>query len=176
MLTLLANLPLPVTPSVLPDGYAVREMDREDLEAVGRLYFEANEPGVACATLGEAVDDIVASFDGEYGEFWFEASPVVLHGDDPVAAVMTVRRAPWDDVPDCPFIIELFTDRAHRRQGLACHLITSAAETIRSAGETAVALRVDAANGPARRLYGSLGFAVFSGTDGRGPTLLAPMS
>ena len=165
MITLLGHLPLPATPSVLPDRYVLREMRREDLEAVGRLYFEAYDPGVACATLEEAVDDTVASFDGDYGEFWFEASPVILHGDEVVAAVMTVRRAPWDDVPDCPFIIELFTDRAHRRQGLARHLIASVVETIRSAGGTAVALRVDEANIPARRLYGSPGLEVFSGID-----------
>ncbi len=165
MITLLGRLPLPATQSDLPDGYVVREMRRGDLEAVGRLYFEAYDPGVACSTLEEAVDDIVASFDGVYGEFWFEASPVILHGDQVVAAVMAVRQAPWDDVPDGPFIIELFTDRAHRRQGLARHLITLAAETVRSAGETAVALRVDGANTPARRLYGSLGFEVFTAFD-----------
>ena len=92
-------------------------------------------------------------------------TPVVLHGDEPVAAVMTVRRAPWDDVPDCPFIIELFTGRDHRLRGLARYVITSAAETTWSAGETAVALRVDEANGPALGLYTSLGFEVFSAFD-----------
>lgn len=165
MATLIWSMSAPLKLVPLPDGYTVREMRREDLEAVGRLYFEAYDPGVACATLEEAVADIVASFDGVYGEFWFEASPVILHGHELVAAVMTVRRAPWDDVPDCPFIIELFTDRTYRRQGLARHLITATAKTMWSAGETAMALRVDQANTPARRLYGSLGFEVFSGLD-----------
>jgi len=51
MITLLGRLPLTATQSDLPDRYVVREKRREDLEAVGRPYFEAYDPGVVCATL-----------------------------------------------------------------------------------------------------------------------------
>jgi ribosomal protein S18 acetylase RimI-like enzyme len=158
MVTFAARLSTPVDPAPLEVGYTARAVRPDDARELGELYFDAYDPGVASATLDEAIDDIVASFGGEYGELWFEASPLVLHGAEVVAAVMTVRRATWDDVPDCPFIIELFTARSHRRRGIARHLVTSTMTTLRAAGESAVALRVGSANTAARGLYTALGF------------------
>lgn len=81
-----------------------------------------------------------ASFDGDYGSLWLEAFPVIEHHGRIVAATMTVRRAPWHQVPDCPFIIELFTDRTRRFR--ARRLVRLWAATVSSAGETRLALRV----------------------------------
>ncbi|NOX24318.1 MAG: GNAT family N-acetyltransferase [Actinobacteria bacterium] len=142
-----------------PQGLVVRPSKAADLQQLGTLYFEAYEPGIACDSLDEATDDIKASFDGEYGEYWYEASPVVEADGCIVSAVMTVRRAPWDDTPDCPFIIELFTARDHRRRGLARLLIRHCLVIAHRSGETAVALRVAEDNTPARALYQSLGFS-----------------
>src|SRR5690606_29068311 len=106
----------------------------------------------------EAEAGIAASFDGAYGELWLDASPCAVIGGQLVAAAMTVRRTPWDDVPDGPFVIELFTAREWRRRGLAATLLGVVAQRVSASAAHSVSLRVDVANLPARRLYGRLGF------------------
>ncbi|MGI8405594.1 MAG: GNAT family N-acetyltransferase [Thermomicrobiales bacterium] len=144
--------------SDLPPGYRHRPMCAEDIPALGNLYFAAYDPGVACDTLEEAVADIRASFAGEYGNLWLEASPVVTWNDQIVAAIMTVRRAPWNDVPECPFITELFIDRSHRRRGLARTLLMASLKAAYEHEESAIALRVDPSNDAALTLYAAAGF------------------
>lgn len=167
LLTLIAAVD-GIAPSAVqpPAEYEVRPCQPSDAEVLGRLYFEAHEPGVACETLEEAVADIRASFDGAYGPLWPAASLAVDCGGKLVAAVFTVRRVPWDDTPDCPFIIELFTARAFRRRGLARVLVNRCLVAATHAAEPAVALRVDAANAAARSLYESLGFRVWTTVKG----------
>jgi ribosomal protein S18 acetylase RimI-like enzyme len=138
------------------------------MPALGRLYFEAYEPGEACASLAEAEADIRAAFAGEYGELWPAASLVAISGGSVsggsvsggsvsggsvVAAIQVVRRAPWPDTPDCSFAIELFTDRAYRRRGLGRALVLGA-----MAVTGQLALRVSPDNTAALALYRSLGF------------------
>lgn len=142
----------------LPGGYGVGPVRRSDAEALGRLYFDAYPPGVVGETVAEAIADIHATFEGAYGDLWPEGSGAIVHDGAPVAAILTVRRAPWDDTPDGPFVIELFTDRAHRWRGLARRLVGDCLTAARDAGEEAVGLRVDAENVAARALYASLGF------------------
>lgn len=122
------------------------------------LYFDAYDPGIASETYDEALGDVQASFDGHYGCYLFEASPVIEHQGEVVAAIMVVQRAAWDDTPDCPFIIELFTSRGHRRLGLGRHLLSSAMTTLEAAGERAVALRVSSENRRALNLDRSVHF------------------
>ena len=161
LITLITHLEGHDPPGAVPPlaGFDVRPCGPSDLHQLGGLYFEAYDPGIACDTLDEAIADIEASFQGDYGEFWYQASPVIEANGRIVSAVMTVRQAPWDDTPDGPFIIELFTARDYRRRGLARLVIRHCLNTIRQAGETTVALRVAANNTPARNLYQSLGFA-----------------
>lgn len=158
-LTLIADVADIALPGIaLPERYVLRPPAAADISALGRLYFAAYGPGEACDTHEEAVADMSAAFDGDYGELWVEASPVIELEGAIVAAIQVVRRAPWPDVPDCPFIIELFVDRPHRREGLASRLVSEAAQTVRERGEAALALRVMEANAPARALYAALGF------------------
>ncbi len=105
--------------AILPHGYVVRTVQPTDIPALGRLYFASYPPAMLEATAEEAHEDIVATFAGDYGELWLEASPVIEASGEVVCAVLTVRRAPWEDVPSCPFVIEVVTDVAHRRRGLA---------------------------------------------------------
>jgi N-alpha-acetyltransferase 10/11 len=156
----------PVSPAIIeaaPTAIVVID-DRGDIDELGRVYFEAYDPGTSWPTVEQATADVRSAFEGEYGELWKEASQVVALDDAVVAAVLTVRRPPWDDTPDCPFIIDLFTDRAHRRRGLARALIGSVLSQAASAGESGVALRVRPDNMPALDLYGSLGFRVWNAT------------
>ena len=142
----------------LPRRHKLRQSYPSDLGDLGRLYYESYPPGAAADSLADATADVVAAFGGDYGEFWFEASLLVVRRRHPVAAIMTVRRAPWEDVPDGPFVIELFTHPDHRRQGFARHLIDATASFVASQGERRLSLRVSKTNAPARRLYRSMGF------------------
>lgn len=97
-------------------GINVRTPSPLDTIALGVLYFDSYPPGIADSTPEEATADIAASFAGDYGELWLEASPVAATDDGLVGAVLTVRQAPWSDTPDGPFVIELFTAPDHRRK------------------------------------------------------------
>lgn len=138
-----------------------------DLEAIARLYFDSYPPGVASATLDEAIDDVRLSFDGGYGDYWHGASPVLERTSEIVGAVMTVRRPIWEDVADRPFIIEVLVDPGHRRQGVARALVSEALRVVEREGEEAVSLRVAADNHTALSLYASLGFVEDPSRTGR---------
>ncbi|MGH2562025.1 MAG: hypothetical protein ACRDJH_23445 [Thermomicrobiales bacterium] len=70
----------------LPADFAMRPCRLSDTQSLGRLYYEAYEPGVAAATLDEAVADIRACFDGAYGDLWPAASLAIHRGDTLAAA------------------------------------------------------------------------------------------
>ncbi|CAN5890547.1 hypothetical protein BH23ACT5_BH23ACT5_03360 [soil metagenome] len=163
LVTLISTSPVPIPAPELAPGYSVRPLDHSDVAEMGRLYFESYPPSVACANLEAATTDIRASFHGDYGELWWEASPVVTHSTGLAAAIMTVHRGPWEGTPGCPFVIEVFTDHAHRRRGLARALLVDCLRTTSSAGEPSVALRVDPANTAATALYEPLGFVLWEG-------------
>ena len=122
-----------------------------DAVALGRLYFEAYEPGVAAESEQDALDDINLTFEDGYGVLTPTLSRLAWADDQLVGALLVVERAPWPDTPDCPFIIELFTAPTHRRQGIAKLLLNQCA------GAT-VALRVQDNNTPALALYRNAGF------------------
>ncbi len=137
--------------------YSLRPSCDLDLDRIGSLYFRSYEVGEACETEDEAIADVAASFAGEYGEYLHAASPVAVIGTEIVAAAMTVECATWDDVPSCPFLIELFTREDHRRRVLATALVCTAAAEIAPIASQ-IALRVQNENEPALALYASLGF------------------
>lgn len=118
---------------------------------------------MACESLEGAIEDIEASFNGEYGVMVKSASLVTVDGSSLIGAVMTVHRPPWEGLPDCPLIIELFVDRGHRRRGIACGLVQRAMASLSDEGEYHVALRVDPDNSPAMRLYDIIGFEEWPG-------------
>lgn len=164
-LLLQATLTAPAPPRPLPPGYTFRPPTPDDAPALADLYSAAYPPGIACATLAEALEDIRATFAGDYGDLWPDASALIEHihsastgAPTLAAAVLTVHRAPWDDTPDCPFIIELFTATAHRRRGLARIALTHVHNVAVTSDATAIALRVAADNAPAINLYRTLGF------------------
>ena len=149
----------PAEPPLLPTAYLLRACEPADIDSLGALYFHSYDPGQACADVAEAVAGIRAAFAGEYGELWPEASLVVLAPDRRIAAaIQVVRRAPWPDTPDCPFVIELFTGREHRRRGIARSLLLAALAVAAEAGQPQLALRVASDNRPALELYRGLGF------------------
>ena len=159
LLTLILDVGKTVAPRPLPTGYSVRELRSKDAEELGRLYFASYDPGLASADVEEAIGDIRATFGGAYGDPWEEASLAATSGGDVVAAVLTVHRAPWDDTPRCPFVVEIFTDRAHRRRGVASHLLERCLAEVAAHEEArALALRVRSTNEAALALYSAFGF------------------
>ena len=164
-LLLLAPLTTPLAPPPPPPRYTLRLPTPEDASALAALYFAAYPPGVACATLAEAEEEIRATFAGDYGAIRADASALIAHrppgrtaAPTLAAAILTVHRAPWEGTPDCPFVIELFTAPAHRRQGLARIALSYVRNAALASGGAAIALRVAADNTPALALYRSLGF------------------
>lgn len=153
----------PVMLRMLAPGYTLRACQSADSPALGRLYFACYPEGVIESTPEEAYEDIERTFGGGYGDLWLAASPLIEAGGEPVCAALTVHRAPWEDVPVCPFIVEVFTANAQRRRGLASAAIAHILTVARAAGEVQVSLRVDDDSVAARALYARLGFHSWQG-------------
>jgi GNAT superfamily N-acetyltransferase len=131
-----------------------------DVRALADLYLRAHESQTQ--TFNDAFTEMSSAFDGTWGVLWPEASPAAWKGQELVAVVQTVHRPSRDsmpDAPDCPWLIDVFTDPRYRRTGLARGLIAVACEVMQAAGEDRVGLTVDDDNIPAVTLYKSLGFA-----------------
>ena len=159
MVTLIAR----TTPLERELKTASRTVEESDLPRLGELYFTAYEPGVAGESLQAAMDTMHASLSGRYGQFLPKASHVALDESGKiVAAVIVVERAIGDDTPDAPFILELITDRDHRRRGLAEDLVLATMDTLFNDGQQEVALRVEETNSAALALYLSLDFRRWS--------------
>jgi ribosomal protein S18 acetylase RimI-like enzyme len=102
---------------------------------------------------------MAASFTGDYGPLRLDLSLVACDRERRlVSAIQVVRRAPWDDTPPGPFVIELFTSPDHRRRGLGRHLLTEALRGAADSAETVIGLRVESENTAAVALYRDLGF------------------
>ncbi len=159
MVTLIAR----TTPLERELKTASRTVEESDLPRLGELYFTAYEPGAAGESLQAAMDNMRTALNGKYGQFLPKASHVALDDSGKiVAAVLVVDRAIGDDTPEAPFIIELITDRDHRRQGLAEDLVLATMDTLFNEGQERVALRVETSNSAALALYLSLDFRRWS--------------
>lgn len=155
MVTLIAK----TTPLERELKISSRTVQPTDLARLGELYFTAYDAGIAGDSIEVALADMQASMEGKYGQFLPDASHVALDETGKiVAAVLVVERAVGDDTPDSPFIIELITDRQHRRRGLAEDLVLATLDTLFNDGQKDVALRVESTNSAALALYLSLDF------------------
>ncbi len=140
---------------------ASRTVQDTDLQRLGELYFSAYDAGAAGAgeNLSAAMSNMRSAMEGKYGQVLHEASHVALDDDgEIVAAILVVDHFNGDGAPDAPFIIELITDRSHRRRGLAEELVLATMDTLFNEGRHNVALRVEATNSAALALYLSLNF------------------
>lgn len=144
----------------MPAGVTVRPIAQADVPALAALYLRAHEP--RAHSPAAAVAEMRSAFDGTWGVLWPAASPSAWTGSQPVAVVQTVRRPARElmpGAPDCPWIIEVFTDPRHRRAGLARGLLAAACGVMQAHGEERAGLTVDTANTAAVALYRSLGFS-----------------
>jgi GNAT superfamily N-acetyltransferase len=149
--------PAPPLPSIPDDLDPVGCLD-VSVESLGDLYYSAYQPPDRAETREAAIAEMLATLGGEYGQLMAEASPVLARQGQPVAVVQTVIRAPWHDVQDGPFVIELFTAHDRRGEGLGRYLLTRAVSAAQDAGEARIGLRVHSDNQRAVELYRALGF------------------
>jgi ribosomal protein S18 acetylase RimI-like enzyme len=141
----------------LPWGYEVRSLQKDDAPALAELYLAAY-PSEIVRDLAAAREEMQRTFEGEYGPLVAGLSPAITTTGRLVATVMTVAQAPWPDTPAGLFVIEVITDPAHRRQGLAKAGLGWVATRAQKHGFGTLALRVDAENSAALALYRKLGF------------------
>jgi GNAT superfamily N-acetyltransferase len=145
-----------------PARFQVAYASRNYRDQLAALYLVAY--GVEIATdLAASQKEMEDMFNGEFGELWANASPLLLKNAKPVAALFTVRKAPWESTPTCPFIIDLMVDTLYRRQGLAAFLIWRTAAAVHKENISHIALRVLADNNPAISLYRKLHFVPWEG-------------
>ncbi|WP_018134258.1 GNAT family N-acetyltransferase [Acaricomes phytoseiuli] len=138
---------------------STRALESADIAGLGELYFTAYDAGLAEASLEEAKNVMAEIFDGKLGSLLSDASHAALSDDGSiVAAILVVERATHEGAPESPFLIELFTDRAHRRRGLAERLVLVAGDKLFHSGHQQVAVRVDDENSAALALYLSMDF------------------
>lgn len=154
----LLSLRLQPMTGVAPDE-RVRPAGRSDIPALARAYLESYPPDVGAGSYDEALAEIGATFDGEFGELLPRASLVVHAEGSVVGAIFTTARSIWDDL-DGPFIIDLFVAPEFRGRGFARALIGTAAAACAVSGAERLSLRVGEGTSPsAWRLYDDFGFA-----------------
>lgn len=157
-LTLAAEVSrLPLTGRVLPPGYNVRETQLEDVEELAELYLSAYPREIVADDVA-AREEIEVTIKGQYGELDLSLSPSVTQRTRVVAAVLTVKEAPWGDTPPWPFIIEVMVHPDHRRKGLARFAVLETASRLLVQRAGTVGLRVMSDNEAAVKLYNGLGF------------------
>lgn len=155
----LITLTAPTVPLEAELAVETRPTTEADIEALGDLYFTSYDPGLARNTVAEATAEMREILGGGHGTFLFDASPLVTdENGNLIAAVLVVERANGDDLPDCPFILELFTHAEHRRQGLADQLVHASMATLHQAGYEQIALRIRDDNAAALALYLAMDF------------------
>ncbi|MDN5639739.1 GNAT family N-acetyltransferase [Rothia kristinae] len=144
--------------STRPVTVTTRPVAPEDADGLARLYFTAYEDG-SVTSQAHALEILHHMFDGEYGTVLPKASPVVV--DDAgriIAAALVLESRVGDDLPDSPYIFELFTESSRRREGFAEQLLRVAITELKEEGFEHVALRISEDNAAALALYLTLDF------------------
>lgn len=144
--------------STRPVTVSTRPVARQDADGLARLFFTAYDDG-SVTSQAHALDILHHMFDGEYGAVLPKASPVVV--DDAgriIAAALVLESRVGDDLPDSPYIFELFTESSRRREGFAEQLLRVAITELKEEGFEHVALRISEDNAAALALYLTLDF------------------
>ncbi|QQC59538.1 GNAT family N-acetyltransferase [Rothia kristinae] len=144
--------------STRPVTVSTRPVARQDADGLARLFFTAYEDG-SVTSQAHALEILHHMFDGEYGAVLPNASPVVV--DDAgriIAAALVLESRVGDDLPDSPYIFELFTESSRRREGIAEQLLRVAITELKEEGFEHVAVRISEDNAAALALYLTLDF------------------
>lgn len=136
-----------------------RQVTADDIPALSELFFQAYDASSAATSKDDAQKIIEGVFDGEFGPFLPDASPVIEDEDGKViAAAIVLEQRKGDDLPKAPYLFELFTASSHRRRGLAEQLVREAMTKLYNQGYEEVSLRIAEDNSAALALYLTLDF------------------
>ncbi|MDO4820873.1 MAG: GNAT family N-acetyltransferase [Rothia sp. (in: high G+C Gram-positive bacteria)] len=145
-------------PSSKPITVSTRPARLEDAEGLARLYF-ASYDDARFASQTDAAAEIERILRGEHGEFYTDASPVVVDEHDRiVAAALCLKHRVVTDPKHLPTIYELFTAASRRREGLAEQLIRLSIDQMHQDGYEQVSVRISENNAAALALYLTLDF------------------
>jgi GNAT superfamily N-acetyltransferase len=134
-------------------------MSPTDRDVVAQLYLDSYPPEVGAHDLASALDEMTATFTGEYGELRTAASLVARIDNTPAGAIFTTSQSIWDPDLNGPFIIDLFVDPTYRGAGVGRALVIEAIKACVANQDTALSLRVGEGTSPqAYSLYACLGF------------------
>lgn len=141
-----------------PITVSTRPARVEDAEALARLYFASYEDD-RFTSQAEAATEMEKILRGEHGEFYTDASPVVVDEHDRIiAASLCLKHRIVTDPKDLPTIYELFTAASRRREGLAEQLIRRSIDQMFEDGYEQVTVRIQDNNSAALALYLTLDF------------------
>jgi predicted GNAT family acetyltransferase len=145
---------LPVSAGPVPVG--IRPMRRDDLDALGTLFYTAYRGTVDDE--GESPEEargvVQAAFDGEFGPFVPDASMVVESGGALLSAAFVTE---WQGLPLLAFTV---TRPESKGQGHARRCTAASMQALAAAGHRELRLFVTETNVPARVVYERLGFVL----------------
>ena len=137
----------------------VREILAADREPLAAAYLAAYLPGVAAASIDEALQEIDDTFAGEFGELRPDLTKVAVVDGRPVGTILVVKRSIWDGDLDGPFIIDLFVHPDAGGRGIGRTLLGRAIESAAAAGDEVLSLRFgEGTSEAALTLYVDAGF------------------
>ena len=141
-----------------PQGIEIATLTTFDIPALAALSLEAYGDDVTPEALLETSEELRLTFEGAFGATTEDSFIGAWDGGTLVGAILVVRESPWDDAPDCPFVVDLIVAPDYRRRGIATALISEVATRCSRWGFDSLALRLDTRHGGARELYSVLGF------------------
>ncbi|MFW0112267.1 GNAT family N-acetyltransferase [Rothia sp. CCM 9417] len=130
----------------------------QDAQDLARLYFASYDEN-RFGSQSEAEQEISSILRGEHGDFYAEASPVILddHGRI-IAAALCLKNRIVTEPKNIPTIYELFTAASRRREGLAEQLIRRSLDQMFADGYQQVSVCISDNNAAALALYLTLDF------------------
>ncbi|RKQ36306.1 GNAT family N-acetyltransferase [Kocuria tytonis] len=135
-----------------------RSVTEGDATGLANLLLEAYGSRTS-GTQEQAETMIRDAFRGRFGPFLAEQSQLVEDADgSPVAAAMVLARREDPQLPEVPYLFELFTASSHRRRGLAEQLVRQVMAALHENGYEEVCVRIPEDNSAALALYLALDF------------------
>ena len=141
-----------------PQGIEIATLTTFDIPALAVLTLEAYDDAVTPEALLETSEELRLTFEGAFGDTTEDSFVGAWDGGTLVGAILVVRKSPWDDALDGPFVVDLIVAPDYRRRGIATALVSEVASRCTHWGFDSLALRLDARHGGARELYSMLGF------------------
>lgn len=135
-----------------------RGLTEADASELARLFLEAYGSKIS-GTPEDAERMIRGAFNGDFGPFLQQQSQVIEDEEGtPVAAAVVLERRLDKNLPDVPYLFELFTASSHRRRGYAEQLVRQVMASLHENGYEEVCVRIPEDNAAALALYLTLDF------------------